>query len=262
MNITNYTRVVFYGCSFTTGAELSDYKMFPELSFDQVEQMKLKMGYDFYLQQEINLETLNNLDNEQSWSRWFADEIGLPWLNRAKRGSSMGEIVFTIEQDLINNIITEQDLVVVGIPTPTRLFLIDEHGYSKTAFFHNFENDFGMKLLKFLGSDDYLNYHWTKELNYLDMLSTKLQGRLFQQFVWATPTESMGFNRSNMHDNIKNRFLNVANLKSLIDPNYSMTTIDAWINSLALKHPVLEIHQKFGRHVADKFKLKLNTLSS
>jgi hypothetical protein len=266
-SLQNIKRVVFYGCSFTVGAELADCDIFPELSKSEIDKLKLKERYSVY--NRITVKHRDSLDNQKSWSRWCADELNLPWVNRAENGSSMSQIIFSVERDLINGVIEDTDLIIVGITSPERICTFNQFG-AQSLIFNNadtrwsnesFRNDF----LKEIASDDYILYNWFKDIKYLDMLSDRLQNRLFQQWVWATSAEIFELHTDGVpFYNLSEYMTILANssirFDSIIDNNYSFTKLNAWEpeNREVFYHPKLELHQTFGKHVAQKFNEQIN----
>jgi hypothetical protein len=264
--LSNIKRVVFYGCSFTVGSELSDYELFPDLTEAEVDALKLKKGFSVY--DNFDRSTIDSMDHQKSWARWCADELGLSWENRAKLGSSLGENVFNLERDIINGSIEDTDLIIVGLTSNNRILKISPHGHPESLIFT--ENDsrwpnkkFMEDYIKHLGTDSYLLYHWVKEIRYLDLLSSKLGGRLFQQYAWATYNECVSWTSppwgdTGFPDAILEITNDVSNFESIIDPNFSFSTLKCWDNSLPFKHPKLETHKEFGAHVAKQLKLRID----
>ena len=196
-SLSNIKRVVFYGCSFTVGSELSDQELLPHLSKEQIDKLKIKEQYRFY--DRFDPEEFPKLDNQKSWTRWFSDELNLSWVNRAKGGSSMGQIIFAIEEDLANSQILDTDMIVIGITSPERICTFQNYG-TRSYIMHDFDTSWDEKFrnefILNIANDDYILYNWYKDINYLDLLSTRLNGRLYQQWVWATMFELFSFNNN------------------------------------------------------------------
>lgn len=265
IKITDFKRIVFYGCSFTVGSELSDLELFPNLTQAQIDKIKIKEGYSFY--NAVDPVSRDTLDNQKSWTRWFSDELGLPWENRASGGSSMGQIIFNIESDLITGRILDNDLVIVGITSPDRLCRFTKLG-PNSLILNNLDvrwedESFRNKFITYIASDGYILYNWYKDINYIDLLSNKLQGRLLQQFVWANMEEIFQFNtNSKPHYMISEYMTKIVNrnvkFDSIIDKDLSFTTLNGWApeNKHAFNHPKLKLHQAFGKQIAKTFKEK------
>ena len=259
-------RIVFYGCSFTAGSELADQELMPNLSKEEIDKLKIEEQYLFYERFDRNI--FYRLENEKSWSRWFSDELNLPWVNRAMRGSSMGQIIFDIEKDINNKEILDNDLVIVGITSPERICLFNDYG-AFTQIIHannqswdkKFKEDFILNIF----NDEYNLFNWYKDIKYLDLLSNKLNGRLFHQYVWSTFPELLKFNTDNVSwYNLKDYMKKILNESTtfdyIIDNKLSFTALNAWWpeNQEVLRHPKLEMHQNFGRQLAKSFRNKVS----
>lgn len=260
-------RIVFYGCSFTVGSELSDCKLFPQMTKQEIDNLKRKERYAFY--NRINPIVRDNADNQQSWARWFSDELGLPWVNRATGGSSMGQIIFSLEKDLADNNINDDDLIIVGITSPERLCRFLRYG-ANSLIINNldtrwdketFRNDY----IKYIANDDYILFNWYKDIKYLDLLSHKLQGRLHQQWVWATMKEIFEFHSNgtpfySLYDYTKSTVHSDVKFDSIIDDTISFTALNSWTpeNQEVFHHPKLKLHHQFGKLVAQRFLEKVN----
>lgn len=265
--LTNIKRIIFYGCSYTAGSELSDIELFPNYTKEEIDKLKLKERYSVY--NRVDGKIRNNLDNQKSWTRWFSDEIGIPWANRAIAGASMGEIIFNIEQDLINGSIENTDVIIVGITGPGRLCRFDENG-AQSLIINNLDNrwnnaSFREDFIKEIATDEYILYNWIKDIRYLDMLSSKMQDRIFLQWVWASASEIFKFHTDgvpfyNLYDYMSKLINGSINIDSIIDNDFSFSTLNAWDlgNHEVFYHPKLELHQVFGKSVAQAFKEKIS----
>jgi hypothetical protein len=264
---TNISRIVFYGCSFTEGAELSDCELFPTMTQDQIDKLKIKQGYSFYT--TIDATVRNKLDNQRSWTRWFADELNKPWINRAVGGSSMGQIIFEIEHDLSAGKILDTDLIIVGITSPERICRFVSNSANSLIIGNTdsrWEDEkFQELFVKHLADDNYILYNWYKDIKYLDLLSNRLGGRLYQQWVWATLEELLGFQNSDkklcyvLHDYVKPVVNATVTFDSIIDNSLSFTTLNAWNpkNRHAFHHPKIELHKQFSHQLIKSFKDKV-----
>jgi len=255
-----FNRIVFYGCSFTAGSELSDKELYPQLSVEEIQKLKRKEGYEFYHKFDEKLR--NKLDNPKSWPRWFCDELNIDWDNRAVPGSSMGAIVFNIEHDLSNGEINDTDLIIVGITSAERICTFDEYGSKSyilndldTSWDKNFKKDFSLTI----ANDNYILFNWYRDIKYLDLLSSRLNGRLFQQYIWATVEENSRFSQYNLAEYMQKVISPTVSFDSIIDANFSFSTLDTWSpeNSELFHHPKIHIHQEFGRRLAKTFLEKI-----
>lgn len=252
----NFNRIVFYGCSFTVGSELSDRELYPELSVEEIRRLKVKKGYEFY--HKFDDVARNKLDNPKAWPRWFCDELDIAWDNRAVGGSSTGAMIFNIERDLSNGSIKDTDLIIVGITSPERICTFDKFGSRSyilndldTSWDKNFKKEFSLTI----ADDNYILFNWYKDIKYLDLLSSRLNGRLFQQYVWATIEENSRFAHYNLADYMQTIITPSLKFDSIIDDNFSFSTLNTWApeNSELFHHPKIELQQEFGRRLAKKF---------
>ena len=262
-SLVNITRIVFYGCSFTVGSELSDCELMPLLSKEEIDKLKIKEQYSFYERFDRNI--ITQMDNKKSWARWLADELKLPWINRAKGGASMGEIVFLIEQDLALGKILETDMIVVGITSPERICTFQNYGTRSyimndldTSWDKKFRNEFILNI----ADDNYIVYNWYKDIKYLDLLSARLGGRLCQQWIWSSLSELFQFNKNgkyyyNIQDYLKDIIHENVIFNSIIDDNISFTKLNAWApeNREVLCHPKLSLHKEIAIKLSKSFVL-------
>lgn len=264
LELKNIKRIIFYGCSFTAGVELSDKEHYPQLSVEEIQKLKRKLGYEFYHKFDEKLR--NKLDNPKAWPRWFCDELNITWDNRAVPGSSMGAIVFNIERDLSNGEINDTDLIIVGITSAERICTFTEHGSRSyilnnqdTSWDENFKKDFSLTI----ANDNYILFNWYKDIKYLDLLSSKLNGRLFQQYVWATVEENYRFAQYNVADYMQTIITPSLKFDSIIDDRFSFSTLNTWApeNCELFHHPKIELQQEFGRRLAKKFIEKIKDSS-
>lgn len=260
-------RILFYGCSFTAGSELSDLELFPTMTQSQIDKLKIKQGYSIYT--TVDEKARNELDNQRSWTRWFADEIRKPWINRAIGGSSMGQIIFEIEHDLSAGKILDNDLIIVGITSPERICRFKSNSANSLIIGNavsRWEDERFQKLfVKHLADDNFIIYNWYRDIKYLDLLSNRLGGRLYQQWVWATLEELLGFRdsddtpRYSLHDYVKLVVNATVTFDSIIDNSLSFSTLDAWNpkNQHAFHHPRIELHKEFAKQLFNTFKKSL-----
>lgn len=264
MNISKIKRILFYGCSFTAGAELADQELLPNLPKTEIDKLKKEEKYHFYNRFDVDLR--EKLEKEKSWARWFADDVGLPYENRAKGGSSTSQIVFSIEEDLARNAIEDTDIIIVGTTSPERICKFTNFGAESIILNQNqwpasFEREFLMNI----ANDNYLLFNWYKEIKYLDLLSNRLGNRLYQQWVWATWDQNLDFVDNNgpfyKLDPYMKKILHPGIVfDSFINNNISFTSLNAWYpeNQEVLHHPKLHIQQQFGKMIAESFKAKVS----
>lgn len=139
-----FKRVVAYGCSFTAAEETGDAEYFgvDEEDLDRIKledqrrsenkgyvELIRKKGYYYKSEQD-------SFGHRYSWSSFFAQDYNIACVNRAECGSALKHAVFKIYEDIHKNKIEENDLVVVGLTTTSRIFkiipqFVPTEGYSK-----------------------------------------------------------------------------------------------------------------------------------
>jgi hypothetical protein len=190
----------------------------------------------------------------------------MTWDNRAVPGSSMGAIVFNIERDLSNGEINDTDLIIVGITSAERICTFTESGARSyilsdqdTSWDENFKKDFSLTI----ANDNYILFNWYKDIKYLDLLSSRLNGRLFQQYVWATIEENSRFSQYNLAEYMQKIITPTVSFDSIIDDEFSFSTLNTWApeNHELFCHPKIELQQEFGRRLAKKFIEKIKDSS-
>ena len=124
----NINRVVAYGCSYTAGDEIMDH-VFMNVSFEECNKIKRQyiqhgktLDAKSKFKNDYNIWTADKeLNRNHSWAAYLAKHLDLPFVNRAVNGSSIDQIYFSIQSDLLNSSILETDLVLVGLTTPFRI---------------------------------------------------------------------------------------------------------------------------------------------
>ena len=82
---------------------------------------------DFYSKIPKHIMDKIEITNRQaSWAGQLAKKLNKPFLNRAKGGSGIDEILFNIVSDRTSKLISNRDLVIVGLTYPERIIHITE----------------------------------------------------------------------------------------------------------------------------------------
>jgi len=270
-NLNQINRLVAYGCSYTAGAELADADYIPGLTLEQINSEKTLLGnfefYKKYFSIERSPELNNNIrQNEisRAWPAKLIKELNMPWeyLNRARSGSSMQEIVVTLEHDLYNGIIGDNDLIIIGITSDLRVLKFNDYGDPQSLVCTDLDGRWTSLVMRELFIREFVNeywamYSWYQSINYIDMLSQKFNGRILQQYLHSTYSQNVN------HKNLKTEFLkitnNLENCKSIIDSNLSFyTTTTKWnsTNTHGFHHPYESVHDSLAKQIAIKIKEK------
>lgn len=261
ISIEEIKRIIFYGCSFTAGQELSDHEYCPGMTIDEVDELKRNIGHKFYTKFNIDNNELLKKNLEKSWAKWCAEELKLEYINRSKPGSSLQEIIFCLEKDLANDNINNNDLIVVGLTSADRILKFEPNGESGSLVFHDNDNrwpDVKLRELyfRYLANDYYIFYNWFLNIKYLDLLSNKLEGRLVQQYVWGTFEELFYIMNQNGGLDCNPEFSNIIKqalfFKSILNQDLSFGKLGDWATDThAFYHPKIEKQMDFGRAVAN-----------
>lgn len=146
--LRNFTNIKAYGCSYTAGDELLDaqilYKLGDEQTVDNLKRSFSNHGIskfrsEYYIDKYVDKEWFGNdgkfdwgkkIREEQklSWVRHLADIFEVPYLNRGWGGASIEYCIYRYEEDLINGLISDDDLLIFCIPTPARFTFVGGHG--------------------------------------------------------------------------------------------------------------------------------------
>ena len=270
--INQFTRIIFYGCSFTAGAELSDHEYAPNLTIDQVDDLKRKIKHEFYSKYNVDWSELAKRDYEKSWAKSCADQLGLEYVNKATLGASMDEITYYIEMDLASGFIKDTDIIFVGITSANRIFRFDQYHRPTSLCLHDADprwqnSRIRDKFILDFGDDYTSSYKWYKDVKYLDLLSTKLNGRILQQYVWASYSANLSWmektSEQRLEENFRNLICSMIDFDSLLDPEFSFSTIVRWDNPEdchTFLHPKQHKHQEFANHIVYLIDKKLRKL--
>lgn len=147
-----FENIVGYGCSFMAGSESVDHELRPDMSFEEIN--KYKYDYEcrnFFInfcsdidctEKRVNPEfckynedgsrymldwdKLNSVAKSKSWFNLFGKNFDCTVTNNAKGGGSFEYMQFTHMTDVINNKISDNDLIVVGITSVNRWLRFDK----------------------------------------------------------------------------------------------------------------------------------------
>jgi hypothetical protein len=264
-------RLVAYGCSYTQGAELADADFIPGLTIDQINSEKNLLGnpgfYNKYLGSwfaDTRGATIREKEILRAWPSKLIKELGVQWsyLNRARPGSSMQEIVFTLEKDLYNGVIGDNDLIIIGITSPLRVLRFNDQGDPQSLVCTDLDSRWHSPAMRELFIQQFVNeywelYHWYQSINYIDLLSEKFNNRILQQYLHLTYTQHTS------NKELKTEFLkitnNLENCNSIVDSNLSFYTTDGgWDNTCThgFHHPYESVHASLAKRLAIKIKEK------
>ena len=184
--VSNFNKIIAYGCSFTAGQELGDAEILGK-THDEVDRLKAEYG----LGDKAYRKVYGGLAREAeahgktlAWPSQLAKKVNIPCSNRAVNGSNISNVMFRIQKDMHEGSIKENDLILVGITSPNRFFYLTENVNEVNQVF-NFRETWGDPKLYDALMVDYVNdvnliYQYIRDLKFLDDMATKyFNGRMF-----------------------------------------------------------------------------------
>lgn len=258
-----FNRIVAYGCSMTAGWELADNELLSDMTEDEIIKLKgtISIGeWCTLMDSKIGTARKHEIESQLAWPKWVADYFNVKYINRALAGSNSQSSIYFIEQDLASGFITDTDLIIVGQTESCRWFWIDSTGTPMHCLLtedncdpintwplthrwpsFSFYKDFVMQVC----NTHHLTYQWFHDIKYLDLLSSKLNGRVVQAFCYNTLAEELAGNP---------KFYN-STFKSVLDDMYSFNNIVDWDSSEQIHgfgHPKAIYHKVFADHIIKK----------
>jgi len=126
------SRLVFFGCSFTSGHELSDHHNL-NMSFADCNKLKKTFAYigdfDQYVVNKTGLskEQIYDIDRTYAWPKKLCDRLGITHKNLAVPGGSVeySHAMFLLHhnQGLLN---PQEDILIMGLTTQARIFCFNK----------------------------------------------------------------------------------------------------------------------------------------
>jgi len=182
IDLDKYDRLITYGCSWTAGCEINDHKIFGKTFHEmQYEKLHCKDIEEFHNKKTENGDTYwsvikknEDLNRNRAWGYHLAQKLSLKFLNRAKGGSGIDFSLFSMIFDTQNGTIKNTDLIIVGLTTPTRLFLWnDNHKIENRILGVNLDKKID-KLMHYLWSDNNLIFSYLNTLSSILMFQNTL----------------------------------------------------------------------------------------
>lgn len=190
-------RILAYGCSYTAGDEIMDH-ITMGVSFEECNRIKktyrtnVGRGHDIKtFREDFNILKDNPLQIWDSWASMLAKKLSVSFENRAVNGSSLDEHYFKIYNDYISGKIKETDLVLVGLTSMDRM--IDFRAtrpmpHNNSLVSSLIPNDEGSRLLVELRNDDFLVFHYFKNIHLLHYLGSKINLMMQpMRKIWTMP---------------------------------------------------------------------------
>lgn len=262
-------RVVAYGCSYTAGMELADADFIPHLTLDQINEEKRTLGQAAFCKKYPAILNFNEqkiqLEHNRAWPKHLINYLEMPldYLNRAFSGSSMEQVLYTIEHDLHNGIITDTDLIVVGITSADRILTITKDGTPSSLVLHDLDNrwsspEFRKMFTLELANDYWLLYNWHHAIKYIDMLSKTLNNRIIQIYL-HTDYQSYRNRVEVSNPSFLNITDSINDIDSIIDKKLTFGTVEPYWSpetQHGFYHPYEILHKNLAKILAEKIKEK------
>jgi hypothetical protein len=115
--------------------------------------------------------------NNSSWAAQLAKRLNVNFENRAVNGSGMDEHYFRIYNDLVNGLINDTDLILVGLTSMDRIIdfrPIRGMPHNNTLISGHIPEEEGSRLFIELFSDDFTVYNYCKNIHLLHCLGSKI----------------------------------------------------------------------------------------
>lgn len=198
-NAITFNRIVAVGCSHTEGNELADAVILKsKYTEDEVDNIKLRYSkagnvMGFYQNEipDMPYQDIQQQHRKLSWPNIVAERYGVPLVNAAKAGSSIEETAFCLENLMALGCINlETDLILVGITSPDRMFMLDDDANSSSGIFgweNTWQNKELCKALVAAGINNMNSLCWRAyaSLTHLNMLSQKCNNRIIGAYTFC-----------------------------------------------------------------------------
>lgn len=270
----SFNRIVAYGCSHTAGSELADH-LFWHTPITAMELDKIKRKWtadgrrgEFYLKNPSlqQYDQINEAGKKISWPAQVAKRFGVPIVNKAVPGASMQGIIYSIEQDLYEGNISDNDLVLIGATSMDRFLHFkkqEKNTWPDVATpiigcpwlwpTEKFHNDF----VEYVADDYFLLFNYFNSLKYLDLLSERHQGRFLVQFIHHTIHDYSSFlSNKSLHKRFMGMVTATDNFKSIIDHEIAFGNLVNWNNESQV-HGFMHLHIEYHEQLADLIVKKL-----
>lgn len=124
INVTKYSKLVAYGCSWTAGSELQDHIAL-KMSETECDNLKKKLGLHGFGNRYDKI--IRNRGAEVAWPAELGRRANLPVVNRAAGGASVEYSLYHFQKDIQLRQVTSDSLVIVGLTTPDRQLVFKNH---------------------------------------------------------------------------------------------------------------------------------------
>lgn len=258
-----FNRIIAYGCSMTSGWELADHQLIPDMSSDDIDKFKRASSINEwceFIDSVVPPSEKLAAEARLAWPNWIATHFNVEYVNRAVAGGNSQSAIYFIEQDIASGFINDNDLIIVGHTESCRWFWINDTGQHLHCLLTDDDNDpinswphthrwpsyeFYKDFVMHVCNSHHLTYQWFHDIKYLDLLSSRLSGRLLQVYCYHTLPQELD----------KNPKFYKANFGSVIDDHFSFNSIVDFSDHTQLhcyRHPKAKYHKEFATHIIEK----------
>jgi len=179
--IKTANRIISYGCSYTSGAELMDH-VHMKITFDRCNLIKKYFSSNpttvskfskFY-----NIKDADSLNRQNSWAAHLSKKLNKSFENRAEESSGIDQVYFKICEDLKNGTIDKDDLVIVGLVDIGRVIVFNHDGIRSLLLGWQLadNNPHDVTLIQLL-NDDWIFFNYYKTLKLMLLLNDRINIR-------------------------------------------------------------------------------------
>lgn len=271
----SYKRIISYGCSFTAGSELTDHLvigMEEKDLFSYVKENDIRGTFQLYQALEIPRKTqheINASNAAASWPNFISKHFNVPLANRAVAGTGLSHSTYRILHDLHNSVIEDDDLVIVGITSPTRWFQFTERGTEAWGVFgmgwRNINPEYQKQLEMHWGNVYNIVYTYFKEIAFLSNLSDRLNGRIKLCYTFGNPDYLRHFFLEELKTSNFRKFFDfsvkVCPTHNFITDNYALTSLAGRRDDSryhVFGHPRVQFHEKFANILIERMEEMYN----
>lgn len=147
MKIAGKTRLVSFGCSFTSGHEIIDHELL-NITFDECNALKRKIGsivkFDDFMQEKtgLNLIELSDISSKRAYAAKLSDKLNLEYKTYAWHGHALEHsALFLLQSMHSGELDPERDLLFFGLTTPQRYLHFGPTGEDLTRVISNEVNE-------------------------------------------------------------------------------------------------------------------------
>jgi hypothetical protein len=189
-------RIVAYGCSYTAGDELMDHVVMG-VTFEKCNDIKQQYldtysrncAISYFRKDFKKISHYQNAYRNRTWAAQLAKRLNINFENRAVNGSGPDEHYFRIYNDLVNGLINDSDLILVGLTSMDRIIdfrPIRAMPHNNTLISASIPEEEGSRLFIELFNDDFTVYNYCKNIHLLHCLSSKINLLMQPMRKWWT----------------------------------------------------------------------------